>query len=133
MKLITWVIETHIYFSTYQIKNNVSGQKIAQNKFPCNISAFPEHRMVLNAICLKQEFVGWMSKLGLNFMGFMNSMHKIGKNTIFMTLLLRANSIQTVQAGVFNAPALLGKAYSQIIGLLPQIKSTLQEWNLDKS
>ena len=104
VKLITWVIEIYIYFSTYKIKNNSLGQNIVQHKSPCDFPVFPDHIMVLNGIHLKQEFVVWMSKLGLIFMGFMDSMHKICKKTVFMTLVLRANSIETVQAGVFNAP-----------------------------
>ena len=62
MKFITWAIETYIYFSTYSTKNKILGQNMAHQQAPCDIPAFPEHRMVLNAIRLKQEFVGWMSK-----------------------------------------------------------------------
>ena len=106
---------------------------MARQQSTYEIPAFPEHRMVLNAICLNQEFVGWMYKLGLIFINFMDSMHKIGKNTILITLMLRASSMQTVKARVNSTPAFLGKAYSQTIGSLPQIKSTLQEWKLDES
>ena len=41
------------------------------------VTALPEY-MVLGLVRLKQEFVGWLAKLGLNFLGYMDSMHKIG-------------------------------------------------------
>ena len=132
VKLLTWIIETYYYFSTYQPRDNILEQKVSQIKSTYDLPAYPAYRMVLSAICLKQEFVGWLFKLGFLFMGFMDSLHKIGKNTMFMTLILSTSSIQTVEAGVYNAPALLGKAYSQTIDSLPHIKSTLQEWKLDE-
>ena len=47
----------------------------------------PSRRMVLNTVQLNQEFVGYLAKSGKHFIGFMESMHHIGCNTILLLLL----------------------------------------------
>ena len=47
--------------------------------FPAPTSPpLPIRRMVLNTVQLNQSFVGYLAKLGKHFMGFMDSMHRIG-------------------------------------------------------
>ena len=57
------------------------------------IGALPESRMVLSTIWLKQEFVEWLSKMGIYFLGFMDSMHKIGINVVIFTMPLSLSSL----------------------------------------
>ena len=58
------------------------------------LHALPEFYMVLDSIRLKQEFIGWLSKIGIGLLGFLDAMHKIGMNSIFLMIILRANSLQ---------------------------------------
>ena len=58
------------------------------------LHALPESNMVLDAIRLKQEFVGWLSKIGIILLGFLDAMHKIGRNSMVLMMVLRANNLQ---------------------------------------
>ena len=53
-------------------------------------------RMVLNTVQLNQAFVGYLAKLTKNFMIFMDSMHRIGCNTILLLLLPSTVSCDTL-------------------------------------
>ena len=43
------------------------------------------------------EFVGFLAKLGILFIAFLDSLHRMGSNTVFWIMLLRAASMQTIQ------------------------------------
>ena len=54
--------------------------------------ALPENMMSLSTIMLKMEFMGWLYKLCISFLGYMNSLHKIGAHNIITYILLRLSS-----------------------------------------
>ena len=88
--------------------------------------------MILSVIYIKMELIGWLSKLGIIFLGFSDAMHKIGRNSITLMLVLRATNLQTTQARVDNISTNIGKTYSQIIDSLPTLISAFNDsWTLD--
>lgn len=58
----------------------------------------PSRYMVLSTIQLKQRFVGYLVKLGGHFIGFMESMHHTGCNTIMLSLLASNVLCNTMQS-----------------------------------
>ena len=63
-----------------------------KHNFPCmfrsSVSYPVPHRLIaLSSIALNQSFVGFLAKLGKNFLGFVHSMHCIGSNAIILLFL----------------------------------------------
>ena len=58
--------------------------------------------MVLSVIRLKSEFMGYFYKIGIYFLGFMDALHNIGVNAIFIYMMLGPGSDNTVQTRMIN-------------------------------
>ena len=57
----------------------------------------PQNWMVLSGVNLKQEFVGWLSKVGINFTGIVDSLHRVGTNGILWSMLAQAENMIVIQ------------------------------------
>ena len=95
-------------------------------------NALPENKMVLSAIRINMIFIGWLSKLGTTFLGFLDIMHKIGKNSIIIMMMLRVSNLHIAEARVETASNNIGRAYSQTIDSLPSLTPDFNDcWTLD--
>ena len=54
----------------------------------------PQKWIALNGVNLKMGFVGFLAKIGIPFVAFLDSLHKMGTNTVFWVMLLRASTMQ---------------------------------------
>ena len=50
--------------------------------------------MVLSGVNLKEEFVGRLSKVGIEFLEIVDSLHKVGTKSVLWTILLRTDNIK---------------------------------------
>ena len=93
-----------------ELTNIITTHKIPRSKYPKHphpaIFMFPTptgspfliRYMVLNTVQLNQSFVDYLAALRKNFMGFIDSMHRIGCNTILLLLLASTASCNTFQS-----------------------------------
>ena len=96
--------------------------------------ALVENRIVLNTIMLKMEFVGWLYKFGIHFLGFMDSLHKVGMNTILNCISLRSSSMGMVQARVNKSSTYLRGVHDWTFNPPPLlIKAKMEGWRFDKN
>ena len=56
----------------------------------------------------KQEFVQWLIKMGIHFLGFMDLMHTIETNAVILNMLLSLSSLDIKQARI-NKPSIVIK------------------------
>ena len=53
----------------------------------------PQDLVALDGVQLRNEFVGYLRKLGILFFGFMDEMHRIGCNVALVCMLTCAYSV----------------------------------------
>lgn len=83
MRIIAWSMKNeNVEIRKY---NNSKKTQSSPNNL---IHVLPEKIMVFSAIRRKSEFVGYLYKMGIHFLGFMDSLRNIGINTIFICMLL---------------------------------------------
>ena len=75
-------------------------------------SPLPKRFLVFSGVQLHQHFVGWLAKTGKHFIGFMDSMHKIGCNT---TLLLSLASVHSCHVMWYGRDGLLCRRTNSIV------------------
>lgn len=56
--------------------------------------------MLLNIINLMMEFVGLVAKIGITFIGFLDSLHIMGAYTVSSAMLLQVSSINTMHGRI---------------------------------
>ena len=74
----------------------------------------PRRWMILSGINLNQDFAGYLTKLGKNFLGFINLMHKIGLSKILLTLLACTAVCNAAKCTSSDRGLLLCNSLSQI-------------------
>ena len=57
----------------------------------------PQKLMTLSGINLKQHFVGWLSKVGVQFLGIIYSLYRVWKNAISWSMLERVENMNIIQ------------------------------------
>ena len=92
------------------------------------VFALPANKMVLSAMRINMDFIGWLFKLGVKFLGILDIMHKIGKNSIIMMAMLSVNNLHIVQAQMECTSNNIGRVYSQTIDSLPSLNPELNNY-----
>ena len=99
MMVMVWVIFSEI---TYHTSWMDSGLKV-KDRYTREIRHFntysmchslPHGLMVLNGLQLTNIFVGYLKKLGINFLAFLGGMHNIGSNSVILAELTCVHSVQ---------------------------------------
>ena len=92
--------------------------------------------MSLNGINLKMEFIRFYAKIGIIFIAFLDSLHKMGANIVFLVMLLRASSMNTTQKRMYNTLSACCYPHKASSNSIATHKNTLEEnqndiWRLD--
>ena len=56
--------------------------------------------MILSGVNLKQEFMGWLSKVGVQFLGIVDSLYRVGTNEMLWSMLARTENMTIIQGRV---------------------------------
>ena len=99
VRIISWSCKG---FSTDVIPTEdirVENRRVEMNLFQKR-TTIPEKWVALGGVNLAMEFVGFLAKIGILFIAFLDSLHRMGTNTVFWVMLLRASSMQTIQGRV---------------------------------
>ena len=96
----------------------------------------PEKWVALGGVNLRMEFVGFLAKLGILFVAFLDSMHRMGSNTVFWVMLMCAASMQTIQGRVDSTLSTYRYPHKAITNGINRHKNTMhcykkEIWRLD--
>ena len=96
----------------------------------------PQKWMVLSGVNLKQEFVGWLSKVGTNFTGLVHSLHRVGTNGILWSMLARADNMTIILDRVRLTSLVINTVRESVITTITKIivnyKTSVRGWELNE-
>ena len=93
----------------------------------------PRRLMVLSGVTLNQSFVGYLAKLGKHFLGFLDSMHKIGTNAIVLSLLASATTCTAASSSITSKGLLLHSGTSILLSSISPSRSQTPQHNCTSS
>ena len=128
-RIIAWSVKDE-NDENYRYNHNKRTQSSSNNL----MHALPEKLMMLSVIRLNSEFVGYLYKMGINFLGFMDSLYNTGMNTILICIMLGSDSVNTVQARINNYSSHMRRAHNWVFNSpTTSFEANTSGWTINKS